>query len=110
MHSKNQFRNLLFRAISCAVTAATAMAFMLIVVAPQPAQAQTFSVLYSFKGGTDGANPYAGLVRDAQGNLYGTAILGGDLTCSPGPEGPNGCGTVFKLTYAVLPCAVCSIK
>ena len=31
------------------------------------------TVLYSFTGGADGAAPVAGLVRDAAGNLYGTA-------------------------------------
>jgi uncharacterized repeat protein (TIGR03803 family) len=35
------------------------------------------TVLYSFRGGTDGSNPHAGLVRDAQGNLYGTTPIGG---------------------------------
>jgi uncharacterized protein (DUF1501 family) len=76
MHSKNQFRNLLFCTISCAATAALALAIMLVpaVLATGSAQAQAYTekVLYSFKGGTDGNNPYAGLVRDAQGNLYGT--------------------------------------
>ena len=32
----------------------------------------TQNVLHSFLGGSDGANPYGGLVRDAAGNLYGT--------------------------------------
>lgn len=35
------------------------------------------SVLYSFSGGFDGANPWAGLLLDAEGNLYGTTIAGG---------------------------------
>jgi uncharacterized repeat protein (TIGR03803 family) len=35
------------------------------------------TVLYSFTGGDDGANPTAGVIRDAAGNLYGTASRGG---------------------------------
>ena len=31
-----------------------------------------FSVLYSFGGGSDGAEPYAGLMADRSGNLSGT--------------------------------------
>lgn len=37
----------------------------------------TQKVLYSFTGGTDGALPRDGLIRDAQGNFYGTAEYGG---------------------------------
>jgi uncharacterized repeat protein (TIGR03803 family) len=35
------------------------------------------TVLYSFTGGTDGAEPYAGVIRDSAGNLYGTTYSGG---------------------------------
>ena len=35
------------------------------------------TVLYSFTGGSDGASPYAGVIRDSAGNLYGTASSGG---------------------------------
>ncbi|MGH6841232.1 MAG: choice-of-anchor tandem repeat GloVer-containing protein, partial [Methylocella sp.] len=55
----------------------------------------TETVLYSFKGGSDGSNPYSGLIADSGGNLYGTTELGG----APGSGcGGFGCGTVFKLT------------
>lgn len=52
-------------------------------------------VLYQFTGGSDGSQPFGPLVHDADGNLYGVAQTGGDLSC---PEVPRiGCGTVFKL-------------
>jgi uncharacterized repeat protein (TIGR03803 family) len=52
-------------------------------------------VLYSFKNnGTDGTAPYAGLLFDGDGNLYGTTALGG----TPGSGCKNeGCDTVFQL-------------
>jgi len=54
------------------------------------------TILYSFTGVADGANPWASLVRDPAGNLYGTAVYGGDRSCHP----PYGCGVVFKLDTA----------
>jgi uncharacterized repeat protein (TIGR03803 family) len=52
------------------------------------------SVLHSFKGLGDGTNTLAPLIRDAAGNLYGTASGGGSFQ---GPCAGSGCGTVFKL-------------
>ncbi len=54
----------------------------------------TEKVLYSFRGGTDGATPWDGLIFDTAGNLYGTTVEGGYLGCSP----PYGCGTVLELS------------
>jgi uncharacterized repeat protein (TIGR03803 family) len=50
----------------------------------------TFTVLHTFLGGTDGANPYAGVIRDSAGNLYGTTYRGGSFND----------GTVFKIDAA----------
>ena len=55
------------------------------------------TVLYFFTGLTDGGAPWAPVVRDASGNLYGTTSQGGDATC--GLAG-TGCGTVYKVTTA----------
>jgi uncharacterized repeat protein (TIGR03803 family) len=44
------------------------------------------TVLYSFTGGADGSNPFAGVILDSAGNLYGTTVFGG-----------AGSGVVFKL-------------
>ncbi|MGO9085676.1 MAG: choice-of-anchor tandem repeat GloVer-containing protein [Candidatus Sulfotelmatobacter sp.] len=48
----------------------------------------TESVLYSFTGGSDGANPSAGVIFDASGTLYGMTYGGGT----------QGMGIVYKLT------------
>jgi uncharacterized repeat protein (TIGR03803 family) len=52
--------------------------------------------LYNFKGGTDGRNPYSGVIRDSEGNLYGTTSLGGNPEANCGDD-DYGCGTVFKV-------------
>ena len=63
---------------------------------PPSAKGQTLVVLHSFMGGEDGGSPPAGVIRDAEGNLYGTTYSGGKLGCGIG----LGCGTVFKLDAA----------
>src|ERR1039458_2919880 len=45
------------------------------------------TVLYSFTGGADGANPYGGVIGDSAGNLYGTTLWGGT----------GGVGVVYKV-------------
>ena len=52
----------------------------------------TENILYNFTGSSDGGQPYASLVFDAAGDLYGTTNFGGSSNCN------LGCGTVFKLT------------
>ncbi|HVM62240.1 MAG TPA: choice-of-anchor tandem repeat GloVer-containing protein, partial [Verrucomicrobiae bacterium] len=46
--------------------------------------------LWSFANGTDGANPYAGLVQASDGSFYGTTSGSG--------SGPGANGTVFRIT------------
>ena len=77
-----------------ATSAALALQILLVAtLAANPlAQAQMYTVLYRFTGGSDGAFPWAALLRDPAGNLYGTTMEGGDLSCNV-----TGCGTVFKL-------------
>jgi len=50
----------------------------------------TERVLYSFKGGTDGASPISSLVADSAGNFYGTTSDGGAASCV--------CGVIFKVS------------
>jgi len=53
----------------------------------------TFTSLYSFSGGNDGANPQATLVQGRDGNFYGTTVSGGQ----------GGSGTVFRLAVELGP-------
>ena len=69
--------------------------FLLALVTSPLMQAQTFTTLYNFTGSTDGAYPYAGVVQDEVGNLYGVAANGGNLNCTF--LGQPGCGGGFKI-------------
>jgi uncharacterized repeat protein (TIGR03803 family) len=59
-----------------------------LILAVSLAQAQTFTAIHAFTGGTDGSGPYQTLVSDAEGNLYGTTFDGG----------LNAKGSVFKIS------------
>lgn len=62
-------------------------AFLLCIAPLASSPAQTFRALHGFIG-SDGANPYVGMVQGTDGNLYGTTIDGGAY----------GSGNVFKMT------------
>jgi uncharacterized repeat protein (TIGR03803 family) len=54
----------------------------------------TFSILHLFfQQIGDGAQPYAGMIFDSKGNLYGTTGHGGNTSACAG-----GCGVVFELS------------
>ncbi len=63
-----------------------------------PGQPWSETVVHSFGGRSDGANPQGDLTFDAAGDIYGIAGGGG----SPGGDciwpSPYSCGTVYKLT------------
>lgn len=63
-------------------------------LSPTPDGTWAYSMLYRFSDGADGANPFAGVIFDTAGNLYGTAPWGGAFCKSCGAQG---CGVVFKL-------------
>ncbi len=66
-----------------------ALAVLVVVLTVVPtALAQTFTLLHLFNG-SDGAEPIAGVTRDAAGNLYGTTYQGGE----------NDEGLVYKLGH-----------
>jgi hypothetical protein len=64
-----------------------------------------YSVIHKFEF-SDGFSPQSGMIVDPQGNIYGTAFLGGDTNCpwfqrfAVGGIGGPECGTVFKVTLS----------
>ena len=59
-----------------------------------------FSPLYSFAGGSDGAEPVSPVEFGPDGTLYGTTNQGAEGGC----YGGKGCGTVFRLQPAATAC------
>jgi len=55
------------------------------------------TTLYSFRGGTDGSGPVAGVYIGPNDNLYGTTYRGGGTGCHG-----FGCGTVFTVKKLCL--------
>jgi uncharacterized repeat protein (TIGR03803 family) len=64
-------------------------------LSPQADGTWTETILHTFQNnGTDGVEPYGGVILDAEGNLYGTTAYGGPNTDCQGYS----CGTVFELS------------
>jgi uncharacterized repeat protein (TIGR03803 family) len=49
-------------------------------------------ILYDFGSSPGGNQPYADVLRQADGSLYGTTLFGGNCPTS------GGCGIVFRVT------------
>lgn len=64
------------------------LALSILAPVPRARAAAKETVLYAFRGGTDGSLPVAGLIFDQAGNLYGTTASGG----------ASNAGTVFELS------------
>jgi len=75
--SKSRFLRTVFGLLTLAIFASHSQAF-----------GASESILWSFGNGPDGNDPYADLIRDASGNLYGTTFYGGAY----------GGGTVFEIS------------
>ena len=65
---------------------------LLTLIAALPSNAQVYAVVHAFTGAPDGVYP-SPIIRDAQGNLYGTTYGGGLTSCGDG----YGCGAIFKI-------------
>jgi uncharacterized repeat protein (TIGR03803 family) len=66
-------------------------------LAPAGHKKYAFTLLYSFQGGSDGAQAQGGLFLDKHGNLLGMTTFGGSGPCAISGL-PSGCGTVYQLT------------
>jgi len=61
----------------------------------------TLQTLHTFEGATDGASPYAGLIFDAAGNMYGaTASMGTGSGGTVFKLSPSGGGWTFNTLYS----------
>ena len=69
-----------------AIAVATTLGFAGVAAAKPPSE----TILHSFNGSKAGLNPWAGLIMDKQGALYGTTTS----------SGPRACGTAFRVKPA----------
>jgi uncharacterized repeat protein (TIGR03803 family) len=82
MANLRQLRSLTLGGKLGAATGALALTivFMLTIVTTGVAHAQSFQLLYTFSGGTDGGQPYAGVTLNIEGNVFGTTHTGNQGT------------------------------
>jgi len=87
--TRSQLRQTSISGPSVGGAIAACISALLLAVLSLPAHGQSFQVLHSFTDGLDGSEPWATVIVDQRGNLYGTTLYGG----------ANNLGTVFKLTH-----------
>ena len=100
LHRPNRFsqENDLMHRLNLQV--AMALLVALLALPAKPAAAQTYTVLHTFAGGTDGQWPATGVIFDANGAMYGTTygVLDGAI--------PANYGTIYKIgrkgAYSVI--------
>ena len=62
----------------------------------------TYRMMYSFTNGTDGRNPYGGLLQATDGSFYGTTFAGGsNLSPHCQYSGDQTCGVIFRLSVGL---------
>ena len=86
-YPKPLFTSMLCRNVHALAWTTLLVCALTLIVEPT-AQAQSLTVLHSFAHDRLGYEPYAGLIQDARGNLYGTTDNGGD----------GGVGSVYRVT------------
>lgn len=96
MKNRKSLQPLMFSFYSRTTNLLLALTFALVLAAmlAPPAQAQTYTVLYTFTGGTDGGWPYSGVIFDGSGHLYGTTSVSGNVNAC---GAFRGCGVVYQL-------------
>jgi uncharacterized repeat protein (TIGR03803 family) len=78
---------------------------------PSAWSAPKYTVLYAFLNKSQGWGPYAGVVFDGQGNLYGTAIAGGEYDwgvvyeLTPKPDGKWSEKVLYSFCPGGWPCS-----
>jgi uncharacterized repeat protein (TIGR03803 family) len=88
MSAPEQRCNRIFPLVLLAMNISLAILALTAASVAQSTNPSSFSLLYQFKSGRGGASPYSSLMRDAQGNLYGTTMIDGAFSY----------GTVFKIS------------